>query len=97
MMKRQKQLLMSVLMYVMIACLLMFLLVTWGCTSDGCEHLETRCKGQVAQVCDDASNWSDSMDCSAIEPLELNWTCCFVSDDDLNEWTCEVEEFCDEK
>jgi hypothetical protein len=38
-----------------------------------CEHLQTRCAADVAQVCDSEGHWQNVMDCSNVEPDE--WRC----------------------
>ena len=51
--------------------------ITTGCRRhDGCTPLNTRCDGQVAQLCDTETDWIDVVDCDQVtartgEP----WTC----------------------
>ncbi len=46
-----------------------------GCRSH-CIIDATRCFGSEVQVCNSSEAWEREMDCSQIEPVELEWTCC---------------------
>jgi len=38
-----------------------------ACPAAVCEHLQTRCADDVAQVCDSRGRWQNVMDCSGVE------------------------------
>ena len=42
-----------------------------------CETNDTRCQGNVAQICDGDGDWAELMDCDEVvgEP-EVEWRCC---------------------
>ena len=53
-------------------------LMMQGCTHDGCTPEETRCDGNVVQLCDSDEDWNDVMDCVALRnyPGE-DYVCCW--------------------
>lgn len=59
------------------------LAVLTGCPAAVCTQLQTRCSGEVAQVCDARGRWQNVMDCAATEPGE--WYC---AEDDEEGHTC---------
>ena len=71
----------------MIKYILLALFIT-GCSVHECEVADVRCDGQVFQVCGSENAWLDSIDCSSIEPAELNWICC------INKEGCVPQEEC---
>lgn len=57
-----------------------------GC-DDGCNVEETRCSGNVAQVCNSSQNWEVMDDCDDVgEGTPFDFTCEF--DDELNQHVC---------
>lgn len=46
-----------------------------GC-DDGCKHLDTRCRGNVIEICDADNNWRFVENCEALEPYEGE-VCCW--------------------
>lgn len=51
-----------------------------GCASDGCEPETMRCRGNAVEQCNADEDWYVVEHCDGIEPVELDWTCCYVSD-----------------
>jgi len=49
-----------------------------GCTHDGCEPGDQRCQGINVETCNGDEDWYVSEHCDAVEPIDLNWTCCWV-------------------
>lgn len=48
-----------------------------GCPDPECQPVETRCAGEVAEICDSEGFWSVLMDCAATLPPT---SCCEVTD-----------------
>ncbi len=62
--------------FVKIAICLALVIILSGCDNE-CDTVdETECNGTVVQYCNADNRWEDVMDCTQVEPLELNWTCC---------------------
>ena len=63
-----------------------------GCEDepDGCEHLDTRCRGQHAEICNADEIWELSMDCGNTE----NLVCCLGEAFGEEDWYCFLEEDC---
>jgi hypothetical protein len=51
---------------------------TTGCRDD-CTPLETRCSGQLAQICGSDRNWETMQDCSQVGS---GFACCLYPGDD---------------
>jgi len=67
-------------------------LMTISCDEpDGCEHLDTRCVGDKAELCNADGDWELSMDCGNDEDFE----CCFSTAYGEPEHYCFLEEECD--
>jgi hypothetical protein len=48
-----------------------------GCTEDVCEEADTRCDGDVLEICDSDGNWVTNMDCGKLlTPDQVGWKCC---------------------
>jgi len=54
-----------------------------GCQHDGCEPAEQRCRGNRVETCDGDEDWYTSEDCDQVEPVDLDWVCCYVQQQDL--------------
>jgi len=53
-----------------------------ACPAAVCESVETRCAGDVVQICNANGQWQDVMDCTDVEPG--SWEC----GEDDGEHTC---------
>jgi hypothetical protein len=67
----------------MLLCFFLLVVFLQGC-KDGCATEETRCDGSTVQVCNSSQNWEVEMDCAAIEPAALEWTCCVDPEDGVH-------------
>ena len=61
-----------------------------GCPQDDCEPMETRCNGNVAEICGSDGAWRESIDCSAVTPGD--WYCCWTEEIDIPAgYTCRTD------
>jgi len=69
-------------------------LLASGCQHDGCATGATRCRGQIAQVCNVDGDWVDVLDCAALtQQTYLQWVCAPEPTGDAGlENTCVLEE-----
>jgi hypothetical protein len=58
-----------------------------ACPQPVCESLQTRCEGNVAQVCDSRGQWQEVANCDEVTPGA--WRC--AADEDVGH-TCVREE-----
>ena len=59
-----------------IFCLLPLFLLLAGCPKPQCEIGQTRCDGEVAEICDSALQWSYLADCALVsEQSPGDWVC----------------------
>lgn len=56
-------------------CLLVAVLLPLSACEDECEMNDTRCRGEVSQICSSGGEWEVFADCSEIEGGG-DWTCC---------------------
>lgn len=47
---------------------------------DGCDPEETRCSGTRVEICNAEEDWELVMDCDSVEPVEMDWQCCFEAE-----------------
>ena len=64
---------------------LVMLVFLAGCPAAVCQHLESQCANNVAQICDSHGQWEEIMNCGnvlAVDPLRgsASWTCQEVPD-----------------
>jgi hypothetical protein len=59
---------------------------------DGCKKEETKCDGTKVMICNASEDWELVMDCGEIEPVEMDWTCCYM--DVIDEYACLPVEEC---
>jgi len=57
--------------------LVLLVLICVSC-HDGCVAEETRCSGNRVMICDAEQDWHLVMNCSTVDPVEWDWTCCEV-------------------
>ncbi len=63
-----------------------------GCEeSDDCKLAETRCSGDIAQICNEDGFWKNVFHC---KELDESWICCWAEDGQFH--TCLPPEECDE-
>lgn len=73
-----------------IAFLLLYVLLFSRCDEDAgepCNNEETRCNGEVVEVCDVADEWHSLMDCA-----EIGLLCCWSAEDETHACLPECEE-----
>ncbi len=71
----RKDKMMRILVFLMVlACFLL------SC-HDGCVEEETKCDGTKVMICDGEKDWHVMMNCAAVEPVDLGWTCCPFEND----------------
>lgn len=73
-------------------CLLFAVFLFLPACEDECEMNDTRCRGEVAQICSSGGEWELFADCSEIEGGEIDWTCC--EDETTGDMTCLPAEEC---
>jgi len=61
-----------------------------GC-HDGCQPESMRCRGDRVEVCNADQDWYVRDRCDTVEPVDWNWVCCWVPDEDLYACVPEVE------
>ncbi len=66
---------------------LVFALLSVACPQPVCEALQTRCAGNIAQVCNAQGQWQEVANCDTVTPGE--WQC--TADEDVGH-TCSREE-----
>lgn len=61
----------------------MFLAGVWvmlGCRTMRCTPGESRCNGNIAEICDGNGLWVTNEDCSKVQaPYPTTWTCCYIA------------------
>lgn len=74
--------------------IILFLLLVFiiGC-DDGCKVEETRCDGNVAQVCNSSQNWEEMDDCDKVgDGTPFEFVCQFSDEEDQHVCVPNLEE-----
>ena len=58
------------------------MLLLGGC-DDGCEPEAMRCRANAVEQCNADGDWYVVEHCGQVTPEDLDWTCCWVADEDL--------------
>ena len=81
----------SALDILLTGCFILSMLI-FGACEDECEALDTRCKGDTAQICSSGGDWVVFADCTDIEGGG-DWVCCL---DWAGDYTCNLVDECEE-
>lgn len=66
-------------------------LLTMAC--EECDPSDTRCRGDIADICSSNGQWELMMDCAEVEGGGTPWTCCY--DPETGDDNCMPAEACD--
>jgi hypothetical protein len=65
-----------------LAVILAWLLLS-GCAHDGCKAEAMRCRSNSVEQCNADGDWYVVEHCDGIDPVDWNWTCCYLEQQDL--------------
>lgn len=63
-----------------------------GCQHDGCKPETMRCRGNNVEQCNADGDWYVVEHCDLVEPIDWEWACCYVEQQDL--YACLPSEDC---